>query len=354
MPKARFYNIPSPKWLKKWLGYLDQYVIFPLEVKYRMNEFSFDTIFVLVDNAQGPWIPLVKNRPHLLHCHDFLALRSALGVISENPTSWSGKLYQDYIRKGFSKGRYFISNSFQTQSDLHLYLNETPTISKVIYNGLNPIFNPQDINKSRHMLSQLTQRDLSSGYLLHVGGNVWYKNRRGVIELYNVLCANYCCRLPLLLIGEAPDADVCEIYEQSEFKSNIIFANSLTDGQVCEAYSGAVLFLFPSLAEGFGWPIIEAMASGCPVVTTNEAPMTEVVGEAAVLISRRPSVENEVTQWAVKSAEVIDNVLHLSSFEREKLIEKGFDNVKRFSINSYIDKVERIYQTVLDSCTASI
>jgi glycosyltransferase involved in cell wall biosynthesis len=76
--------------------------------------------------------------------------------------------------------------------------------------------------------------------------------------------------------------------ESSPYKADIHWLSGIDDEHVAHAYSGAAVFLFPSLGEGFGWPIAEAMASGCPVVTTDEAPMTEVAGEAGFLIPRRP------------------------------------------------------------------
>ena len=101
--------------LKSGPAMWDQYVLFPLEVKRRLKHASADTLFVFF--ATRPWAlrPLVKHRPHVVHAHDLLALRSALGLIPQNPTSWSGRLYQRYIRWGFSQARHFIAVSTRTE-----------------------------------------------------------------------------------------------------------------------------------------------------------------------------------------------------------------------------------------------
>lgn len=104
-PRPRLFALPSPRALRKWLGYIDQYFLFPIEVRSRIKDTIPDTLFVFADNALGPWVPLVKNRFHVIHCHDFLAQKSALGQISENPTSWTGRLYQKFIRRGYSTGK---------------------------------------------------------------------------------------------------------------------------------------------------------------------------------------------------------------------------------------------------------
>jgi hypothetical protein len=104
-PQAGFFRLPSPSLLKKWLGYIDQYIVFPKQVRRRIKKCSPDTLFVFTDHALGPWVPLVSDRPHIIHCHDFLAQRSALGKFIANPVSWTGRQYQAFIRKGYKKGK---------------------------------------------------------------------------------------------------------------------------------------------------------------------------------------------------------------------------------------------------------
>jgi len=105
--KPKFYSLTVPASLKKWMGYIDQYIIFPAGVKKKLKEQDSNTLFVFADQALGPWIPLVANRPHVIHCHDFLAQRSANGEIAENPTGLSGKKIPGIYPPGISKGKEF-------------------------------------------------------------------------------------------------------------------------------------------------------------------------------------------------------------------------------------------------------
>jgi hypothetical protein len=114
-PEPKFFRLPVPGKLKKWMGYIDQYFVFPLQVKSRIRKEKGNTLYVFTDNALGPWVPLVAKLPHVIHCHDFLAQRSALGEIPENISSWTGKKYQQFIRQGYSKGENFISVSLKTR-----------------------------------------------------------------------------------------------------------------------------------------------------------------------------------------------------------------------------------------------
>jgi hypothetical protein len=141
-PQAKLVNLPAPRALKKWLGYLDQYVLFPMQVRKRLRQCSPATIFVFTDQALGPWVPLLTDQARVVHCHDFLAQRSVLGEIPENPGSWTGYQYQAYIRRGYAQGMHFISVSERTKADLHRFLPVAPISSEVVYNGLNQALRP--------------------------------------------------------------------------------------------------------------------------------------------------------------------------------------------------------------------
>ncbi|MBK1817136.1 glycosyltransferase family 4 protein [Luteolibacter yonseiensis] len=342
-----FLKIPVPAPLRKWVGYLDQYLVFPLQIRNRLGKSSRDTLFVFADQALGPWVPVVSGRPHVIHCHDFLAQRSALGEIPENPTGRTGKWYQAYIRQGFRQGRNFISVSEKTRSDLNRFVNGGVERSEMVYNGLNQEFGLVDPSYARTELRKLTSIDLDGGYLLHVGGNQWYKNRIGVIEIYNAWRAGTNPGLPLLMIGPKASGDLQAMRDASPFRDDIHLLAGLDDVAVRLAYAGSAAFIFPSLAEGFGWPIAEAMASGCPVLTTDEAPMTEVAGEAAFLIPRRPQDESQTATWAARSADVLQKLVSLSDDERKNVVTRGIANAKRFDSAAALDQIARIYSSVL-------
>jgi glycosyltransferase involved in cell wall biosynthesis len=270
-----------------------------------------------------------------------------MGEIKENIIGQTGISYQAYIRNGYSVGKNFISVSQKTKNDLIRILPGAPKVSEVIYNGLNRPFSPKDKAISRKILGNIIKRNLSDGYILHVGGNDWYKNRIGVIEIYNAWRNLGSDKIPLLLVGSLPDKKISDRYNQSLYKSDIYFSHDLDDESVCLAYSGAHVLLFPSLDEGFGWPIAEAMASGCPVITTGEAPMTEVGGKAAYYIPKRPIDNGLVNEWAMEGAQMLSKVLNLPLLELKKVIESSLENSKRFELNLYLDQVEKIYSRIL-------
>jgi glycosyltransferase involved in cell wall biosynthesis len=294
----RWIDRPGPA---KWAGYIDQYLLFPLQIRREARSDPNDTLYVFCDQALGPWVPLLAHRPHVVHCHDLLALRSALGEFKQNPTGWSGRLYQRYIRRGFRHARHFISISRRTRDDLHAVGGMAPQTSEVIYNGLNHAYRPLAADQAHAVLSAAGIDVPASGFLLHVGGSQWYKNPHGVVALYGEL-AQRCVDQqrtvpPLWMVSPAPDEALRRRLADLPAAARVHFRQGIGAETLQGLYSTALVLLFPSLAEGFGWPIAEALACGCAVVTTDAAPMNEVGGPVATYLPRLESPD-DLDVWA--------------------------------------------------------
>lgn len=344
-PKPFFHRIPA-SYLQKWMGYIDQFIVFPIQARTRLKKLPKSTLFVFSDQALGPWVPLVKNRPHVVHCHDFLALRSSLGEFPQNPTSWSGKIYQKWIRHGFNQASNFICVSHRSAKDLNLFLDNPQSASiEVVHNPLDSFFRPMLAEEANNLLTSQNISGLERGFILHVGGNQWYKNREGVVAVYAAYVRQNTSPLPLVMIGAPPSKQLQDAANSIGNKGNVKFLIRPESKVVKAAYSTASAMLFPSFAEGFGWPIIEAMACGCPVLTTNDAPMTEAGGSAANYIPKFDAENVDV--WAKTCADILGSVLRRSPSERLAFREAGLAHAGRFDNNSVIDRYLSIYENVM-------
>jgi glycosyltransferase involved in cell wall biosynthesis len=338
----------SSPFVTKWLGYGDQFLIYPWHLKQAVSRMPDDTLFVVTDQALGMWVTHIAHRPHVIHCHDFLALRSSLGEFPENPTGWSGRQYQRLIREGFSKGSNFMSVSEKTRTDLHRFLPKKPADSEVVYNGLNHPYAPMPEAVALELLNPKIP-DVSPSAIIHVGGNTWYKNRKGVLEIYQAYIERTEAPKPLWMIGAPPTELLEDLASRIPAPGKVIFASGLSNEELNAAYSLASVLLFPSLEEGFGWPIVEAMACGCPVITTDQAPMTEVGVDASFYIPRKPyGNRQEMDRWSRDAAERLGQVLELSSAERAQRIALGVRNAQRFTTEGALEAYERIYQKVMN------
>lgn len=342
-----FIKLAFIPFFKKWLGYIDLYVVFPIIAKKRIQKCPYNTLFVFIDQALGIWIPLVSKKPHVVHCHDFLAQLSALGEIPQSKTSFTGKIYQQLIRNGYTKAKNFISVSKNTENDLLRFLVNKNIRSNVVYNGFSRKFNIGNVSKARCYITKKTSISLEDGYIMHIGGNQWYKNRIDVVNLYGEWRQAYKKNIPLLLIGQSPDNSLFQAYIKSAYKADIHFLTNMPDDLVTNIYQGATMLLYPSLAEGFGWPIAEAMACGCPVITTNEPPMTEVGANTAFYIEKRPLSEHNYSEWLNAGSEVIEKVNSLDGNARNKVIQNGRKMVEKFNTEEALKKIENIYSKIL-------
>ncbi|MBC7956631.1 MAG: glycosyltransferase family 4 protein [Cytophagales bacterium] len=336
--------------LSKWAGYVDQYLVFPAQLRAAMAGDPADTLYVLCDQALGPWVPQLAHRPHVVHCHDLLALRSALGDLPENPTSLTGRVYQRYIRRGFRHARHFISISQKSRDDLHRHGGVKPVTSEVVYNGLNHPYRPLAPGAARTMFAQAGLPADERPCLLHIGGGQWYKNTPGVVRLY----ASYASEalrqgalpLPLWMVSPSPNEAVQRALSHVPPQAEVRFFSGVANEFVEALYSHAAALLFPSLAEGFGWPIAEAMACGCPVITTGEAPMTEVGGDVAIYLPRLQH-DDDVAAWAQAGAVRLSQVLARSVAERHACATAGLAWATRFDPHAAVDQYLAVYERVL-------
>ena len=354
-PTARVLNwVPSNrKGLRKWAGYVDQYLLFPRWVRQQIKRQPARTLYVFCDQALGPWVPLVRHLPHVIHVHDLLALRSALGEVAENKTRFTGRLYQKYIRRGFQTGRQFISISEHTRADLHRYSRLQAERSEVVYNGLNYPFTPLPTAQANALLAAAGLPVPAHGILLHISGNQWYKNVPGVIHLYAAYARQQTAPLPLWLVGEIGGAAVNAALAEVPQHAQVVRLSNLEATALHACYASAKAFLFPSLEEGFGWPIIEAQACGCPVLTTQQTPMTEVGGPHSVYVARLKA-SDDLRAWAQSGAQALQKLLSSEPAAQAALQQKCIDWTQRFSAQAAIDGYLKIYQDVINTSLPTV
>ena len=345
-PQALVVNWVPRSRLSKWAGYVDQYILFPLWVRQQLKQQPAEVLYVFCDQAQGPWVPLVKGRHHVVHAHDLLALRSALGEVPQNPTGFTGRIYQRYILSGFRQARHFICVSNRTRQDLERVGGVPAIACAVVYNGLNQRFAPTPLAKAHSLLREANLPVPEQGLLLHLSGAQWYKNVTGVLRLYAHYVRQQANPLPLWLVG-VPQTDAIRVALAEVPKQGMVHFLYGIDHDLLQAvYSTARAFLFPSLAEGFGWPIVEAQACGCPVITTDDSPMNEIGGpEARYLPLLRPTDDPQA--WAAHGAKVLADLLAATPAEQARRSVACVAWATRFDADLAIDNYLGIYQRVL-------
>lgn len=333
--------------LAKWAGYADQYLLYAPVLRAQAAADPADTLYVFCDQALGPWVPALASRPHVVHVHDLLALRSALGLHPENPTAWSGRLYQRFIRRGFRRGRHFIAVSGQSLADLRAFGGVAPVTAEVVHNGMNQPFVRLDLEQACQRLRAAGLPVEPQGMLLHVSGGTWYKNVAGLVRLYSRYCEQVAEPLPLWLVGVPPSTVPEALMRALPARARLEFVRGLSTAELNAAYAAARTFVFPSLYEGFGWPIVEAQACGCPVLTTDAPPMNEIGGPMARYLPRL-GAHIEPDAWARHGAALLAELAALEGPARERVAQRARAWAERFTQDAAIDGYLRVYQRVLD------
>jgi alpha-1,3-rhamnosyl/mannosyltransferase len=174
---------------------------------------------------------------------------------------------------------------------------------------------------------------VTGDYLMHVGNFKPHKNTKALLDAYGRLPEGLRGRYRMVLVGylDAAGEEVRRAAAARGLSERVVFPGGVADGDLPALYSGASVFAFPSLYEGFGIPPLEAMACGTPVVCADSPPLPEAVGDAALTVdARRPQ----------SLADAIARILEDESL-RAHYRARGFARVALFS-------VERVTRMILD------
>ena len=318
--------------LGKWLGYIDRFLLFPPLLRWRAR--GFDVVHI-ADQGNGMYALMLGHTPSVVTCHDMLAIRSALGEVPENPTRLTGRILQRWTLRGLKRAAHVVCDSEQTQQEWLRIGSPARDDTSVVPVALNYPYHPMDQTETKARLDPLGVGE--APYILHVGGNTWYKNRSGLARIFDALVQHDpFCAFRLVIAGETLQAEVADWLLTRGYGARLIQTGSVDNEDLRALYSGAELLLFPSLQEGFGWPIVEAQACACLVATTNRAPMTEVAGQGAIYLN----IEDPVA---------VASTIAGAWSERDEIIRKGLANVKRFTSERMITAYCNTYRVVLDA-----
>jgi glycosyltransferase involved in cell wall biosynthesis len=316
--------------IRKWLGYVDKFLFYPSRLS--LIKTNFDIVHIC-DHSNAMYVRYLVNVPHVVTCHDVLAIRSALGEIPQNPVSSTGRKFQALILAGLEVAERIVCVSENTRIELLRVTGRNPSSATVTYLSLNYPYSPAERDAALVRLDKLGF-DARTPYLMHVGGTVWYKNKLGVLQIFNHLQKLIApSPMKLLMIGKALSPPLLEYISENNLENLIEKRTNLSNEDLRAAYTLSEGLIFPSLQEGFGWPVLEAQACGCPVFTTARAPMTEVGGDAAVYFDPSDTTG---------SAEIVAQALK----DREAIRQRGIANSLRFNveqmIQGYIDAYEQV------------
>ncbi len=330
---------PASGGLGKWLGYLDKFLLFPFRLRKLVREADEETVVHICDHSNAMYGRHLSGKNWVLTCHDLLAMRSARGEFAENKTACSGRLLQRWIASGIAEAPLLACVSESTRRDVERVFPEKTGSIRVVRNGLNFPYRAMSYEEARPVLERLFgEAGIPESYILHVGAEVWYKNRNLVPQVFARL-HEICPRegMELVMVG-TQTTSLLQKLELLGLRSRTRFLSGLESVELNALYSSAEAFVFPSLAEGFGWPVVEAMASGCRVVTSNRPPMSDFGCEVAEIFDPAD---------ADSGAEALARIFGESAEAKQRRIQAGLERAAEFSTGQMIEGYLRIYSEAL-------
>lgn len=222
-----------------------------------------------------------------------------------------------------------ICPSKTTKEDIVKFLAVDPAKIKVVQEAASSIFHPHSDESTRSVLAKYK---IKMPFILSVGTQEPRKNIHTLIDAFELLSKDY-KDVCLVLTGKKGWGQVVEVVP------NVIQTGYIPDTDLAALYASCKVFAYPSLYEGFGLPVIEAMACGAPVVTTNNSAMSEIAKEAAILVDPRNEMQ-------IKKA--FELVLNLETSDYQKMVRASLDRARQFTWAKSAKETLKIYTDVFE------
>lgn len=285
--------------------------------------------------------PIYGNIPLVVTLHDIIYLeKSFYQIITGKGTAYQrfGNVYRRYfVPKVVKQCKVLITVSEFEKNRIRDFFGIDDSKIKAVYNGVSDHFKKiSDLDELQRIKKKY---HLPDRFFFHLGNTDPKKNTKGVLAAFSDFRKKTKLDIPLVMLdferGELEKL-VNEIGDP-EIINHIFLTGYVINTDLPAIYSQCSIFLYPSLRESFGIPILEAMACGVPVITANTSSMPEVSGDAAYFVD--PFNYSEITEGIIKILN--DNNL------RNKLIEKGFKRAEQFSWKSMAGSVLNIYNDLI-------
>lgn len=304
-----------------------------INIKDRLDKFNvvhypyFDPFFLT--------LPLIKKKPTIVTVHDLIPLKYPQFF----PKGIKGYSKWQIQKFSLKQSDAVITDSYSSKEDIIKYTGINKDKIQVIYLGVRDGFK---IIESKKVLESVKKRlKLPEEFLLHVGDVNYNKNIEGLIKAFAIIHRSH-PYLKLVLVGSgfvnnSPQLrKVKHLIESLNLADRVYFLDQVSINDLVVIYNLAKVYLQLSLAEGFGLPLLEAMACGTPVVASNRSSMLEIVGNSDILVD--PEDYYEIAN------KVLDLLTDVSIYRCMK--DKGLERVKIFTWEKTAKQTIEVYKKI--------
>lgn len=303
--------------------YCTRYLYYPFKARLHQGDVNH-----IVDHSYAHLVYALDPKKTVVTCHDLNPLKYE--------ESWLNLKLFKYSVGGLKKAARIIAVSKATKKDLMKFLKIDVDRIRVIPSGVEEKFR---VIEDREYLSSVRSKfNLPDGKnLLHVGGSAYNKNIQGILRAFSILNSQFS---PLNFVKAGSDFTESQksLIKRLELEDHVRSLGQVSDEDLVALYNIADVFVMPSLYEGFGLPVLEAMACGTPVITSKLSSLPEVAGEAAVLVDPYNSAEIAIA---------MERVLNFGDGERQRQVQKGLEHAKGFTWEKTAQETLKVYEELL-------
>lgn len=270
----------------------------------------------------------IKNARHITTIHDIIPLRLPWATLDDK------KLFFNLVKDSIRLSDLILVPSENTKKDLLEFYKIKEEKIVVTYQPvlIEPIHDSEKLERYLRYKFNLNVK----GYLLFVGAIEPKKNIRRLLEAYSIVDTD----LPLIVVGKKAwlwEGELLPLETNNKLKKRVILLNYVSYKDLRYLYSGAYLFVFPSLYEGFGLPPLEAMRCGCPVITSTTSSLSEVCGNAAIYCDPYSSedIANKI-EYLLYNSDLANKLAKMAKTQSEK-----------YSMENYIDRIYKSYRQII-------
>jgi glycosyltransferase involved in cell wall biosynthesis len=287
-----------------------------------------------VDLLHSPHFMLPLIRP----CSSVVTIHDVIGIAcNDDLGSRIGRVYYRWMISAAARlADRIITDSKFSRDDIVRYLGVGRDKIEVVYPGISSDFRP--LNDRSDLQNVRRKYGISNDFVVYMGIYKPRKNHTALLRAFQKLvCSEKHANLVLVGPLREGEPELGRLADQLGIRDKLIFTGVVDDSELRALYSTAKVYACPSLYEGFGFTVLEAMACGTPVVCSRETSLPEVAGDAALYAD--PRNPNEFAS-AIHDA-FVDTRL------RGTMIEKGHENVRRFSWANTARQTLSVYQDAL-------
>ena len=273
-------------------------------------------------------------KPYWLPCPSVVGIHDLIPMIYPQhlPHRWTAWIFRAAASLAVRRASHVIAISESTKADLVHLFGTSPEKITVTYLAADERFHPLERKDCERVLQRY---GLPRGYILYLGINKPHKNLVFLLQVFSQVETE----VKLVLAGKE-DPRYPQARQEAErlnLGERVVFLGEVADNDLPMLYNGAELFVFPSLYEGFGLPVLEAMACGTPVICSSTSSLPEIVGDAALTLD---PLDRDA--WVAALAELLEK-----EALRAEMRTKGLRRAQTFSWEETARRTWLVYQRIL-------